>query len=46
MNDDGEITGVFLMLNTFSTERAPLELVDNDEIIKNHPSLLNDKKKA
>lgn len=46
VDDDGSIHGVYMMLNTFSTERPPLDLIDDEEEIKRHPSLQDDPKKA
>lgn len=46
VGDDGSIDGVYLMMNTFCTERPPTTLTNSKEEIMNHPSLVNDPKKA
>lgn len=37
VDDDGNITDVYMMMNTFTTEKPPLYLIEDTRLIEGHP---------
>ena len=46
IDDNGNISGAFFVLNTFYTEKPPLKLIEDKDKIMSHPSLKDDPKQA